>query len=75
MPVLRINDPTLTAELIADLQTRTDVVAAVTGPDSIQISILGSYAVGPHRMAICHRARAWEVAQRAKGVDVRVEVE
>lgn len=75
MPILRLNDPRMVHELIADLQTRPDTVADVVGPDTIRVGILGSYDVVPHRMAIWLRVRAWEVAQRAKGVDVRIEIE
>jgi hypothetical protein len=75
MPILRISDPSLLPELVADLETRLDVIANVVGPDTISVGILGSYNASAHRMAAWLRVRAWEAAQRANGVDVRIELE
>ena len=72
---IRISEPTLLPELLADIQLRADIVANVVGADAIRISILGSYNADALRMATFLRVRAWEAAQRARGIDVRVDLE
>jgi len=72
--LVRISDPSLLDLLCADLRGRGDVVAEVVDGDTIQVDILGSYGVEGMRMATELRLRAWEEAQRARGVDVRVQV-
>ena len=74
MTLLRISDPSLLDLLCADLRSRGDVIAEVVGEDTLQVDILGSYGVEGMRMATELRLRAWEEAQRALGVDVRVEI-
>lgn len=75
MPIIRIDNPDLVTSLLEDLKSRTDVVAEAVAPDAIQISILGSYDTEHMRVAAYLRVRAWEAAQRARGVDVHVEIE
>ena len=41
----------------------------------IRVSVLGSYSAEGMRVAIYLRVRAWESAQQARGVDVRVELD
>jgi len=72
--LVRISDPSLLDLLCADLRSRSDIVAEVVDADTIQVDILGSYGVEGMRMATELRLRAWEEAQRARGVDVRVQV-
>ena len=61
--------------LLADLTSRTDVVAAIVAPDKLEISILGSYNGDAMHLATVLRIRAWEAAQRSRGFDVYVDVE
>lgn len=75
MPTVRIDDPSLLPSLLADLKSRTDVVAEAVGDDTIRINILGSYNSEQMRLATYLRVRAWEAAQHARGVDVHVELE
>ena len=74
MTTLRLSDPGLRDVLIADLQSRTDLVVAAAGEDTIEVSLLGSYNLEAMRMAIYLRVRAWEEGQRAKGRLIRVEL-
>ena len=75
MTIIRINDPSRLELLLADLTARPDVVAEVIAPDRIGINILGSYNLDAMRLAILLRIRAWEAAQRSRGVDVEVDLE
>jgi hypothetical protein len=75
MTTIRISDPAHLEELLAELTSRPDVVATIVDGDAIRISILGSYSHEGMRLATFLRIRAWEAAQRARGIDVRVEVE
>ena len=43
MTTLRLSDPGLRDVLIADLKSRTDLVVAAAGEDTIEVSLLGSY--------------------------------
>ena len=72
--LLRISDPGLLDLLRADLLSRGDIVAEVVDEDTLRVDILGSYGVEGMRMATELRLRAWEEAQRARGVDVHVEI-
>jgi hypothetical protein len=72
--LLRISDPGLLDLLRADLLSRGDIVAEVVDEDTLRVDILGSYGVEGMRMATELRLRAWEEAQRARGVDVQVEI-
>ena len=74
MTLLRISVPGLLDLLCADLRSRGDIIAEVVGEDTLQVDILGSYSVERMRMATELRLRAWEEAQRARGVDVHVEI-
>jgi hypothetical protein len=74
MPELRISDPAFLPFLLEDLRARMDVVAEVIDDDAIEVTILGSYGQEGMRLALYLRVRAWEAAQRARGIDVRVEV-
>jgi hypothetical protein len=75
MTTVKISEPALLDDLLADLHTRPDMVADVVGPDVIEVTILGSYNSGAMRLATFLRIRAWEAGQRACGVDVHVELE
>ena len=74
MTLLRISDPGLLELLRADLQSRDDLVAEVVDDRTLQIDILGSYGEQGMRLAAALRVQAWVAAQRARGLDVSVEV-
>ncbi|HEY7397738.1 MAG TPA: hypothetical protein VH538_05515 [Gaiellaceae bacterium] len=75
MPTIRLNDPTLTDDLLVDLRSRGDILAEEIAPGAIRVSVLGSYSSEGMRVAVYLRVRAWEAAQRARGVDVSVELD
>jgi len=72
--LLRISDPGLLQLLRADLQSRDDLVAEIVDERTIRVDILGSYGDQGMRLATSLRVQAWVAAQRARGVDVTVEV-
>ena len=74
MTTLRLSDPELRDLLVADLRTRVDLVVEPVDPDTIEVSLLGSYSLEAMRLAIDLRVRAWESAQRASGRIVHVEL-
>lgn len=74
MTLLRISDPGLLQLLRADLQSHDDLVAEVVDDHTLQVDILGSYGEQGMRLAADLRVRAWVASQRARGVDVTVEV-
>jgi hypothetical protein len=75
MPTIRLNDPSLVDDLLADLRSRGDILAEEIGPGAIRVSVLGSYSAEGMRVAIYLHVRAWEAAQRSRGVDVQVELD
>jgi hypothetical protein len=72
--LLRISDPGLLELLRADLQSRDDLVAEMVDDRTLQVDILGSYGEQGMRMATELRVQAWVASQRARGVDVTVDV-
>lgn len=60
--------------LIADLQTRPDLVVEPVNDNTIEVSLLGSYSLEAMRLAIYLRVHAWEAAQRAAGRTIQVEL-
>ena len=74
MTLLRISDPGLLQLLRADLQSRDDLVAEIVDERTIRVDILGSYGDQGMRLATSLRVQAWVAAQRARGVEVTVEV-
>jgi hypothetical protein len=71
---VRISNAALLDRLVDDLRQRPDTVVAVTGPNTIEVSLLGSYHAEAMRLAVDLLLRAWEAAQRARGYDVRLEI-
>jgi len=67
---LRVSDPALVPELLEFLHSRLDVVAEQITANEVSLSLLGSYASDAMRMELYLRVRAWEAAQRSKGVEV-----
>ena len=75
MPTIRVNDPALTDDLLVELRSHGDILAEEIEPGAVRVSVLGSYSAEGMRVAIYLHVRAWEAAQRAKGIDVRVELD
>ena len=65
---LRVSDPALVPELLEFLHSRLDVVAEQITANEVSLSLLGSYASDAMQMQLY--LRAWEAAQRSKGVEV-----
>jgi len=74
MTTIRVNGALGVQLLLAHLLESPDVVAKVIGPNTLHVRILGSYRTEAMQMELALRLRAWEEAQRAKGLDVRVEL-
>jgi hypothetical protein len=68
--LVRISDPTYLLALRAHLTARADCIATAVGADTLDVTILGSYNVEAMDLETQLRIRAWEEAQRARGVDV-----
>ena len=62
---IRLDDPTRLPELVEFLETRTDAVVNVIGDDTVEVTLLGSFAVDAMRMELYLRIRAWEAAHGA----------
>jgi hypothetical protein len=75
MPTIRISDESMLDLLLADLTARPDAIGAVVAPDKIELAIMGSYNSDAMRLATLLRIRAWESAQRSRGIDVYVDIE
>jgi hypothetical protein len=73
MTTIRLSNPFLVADLCEQLRSHSDCVAEIKGRDTIEVTLLGSYNQDALRMEAELRVRAWEAAQRARGVDVHVE--
>jgi hypothetical protein len=72
MTLVRISDPTLLFSLRAHLAERADCIATAVSADTLDVTIIGSYNEDAMDLEAQLRVRAWEEAQRAQGVDVRV---
>jgi hypothetical protein len=71
---VRISPGAFLEVLVEDLRQRADIVISVAGPNTIEVSLVGSYNAEPMKVAVELRLRAWEAARRAQGHDVRVEI-
>jgi hypothetical protein len=67
---IRVSDPALVPELLEFLRSRFDVVAEQVSANDVDLSVLGSFASDAMRMQLYLQVRAWEAAQRSKGVEV-----
>ncbi len=74
MTRVRISQADLLDALVDELRQRPDVVVAVSGPNTAEVSLLGSYSAEAMAMALELRLRAWQEAQRARGHDVELEL-
>jgi hypothetical protein len=70
--LVRVSDPCLLPALRAHLAERTDCVVTAVRADGLDVTILGSYSTEAMDMETQLRVRAWEEAQRSRGIDVRV---
>jgi hypothetical protein len=71
---VRVSQAAFLELLVAELQQRPDTVVSVTGPNTIEVSLVGSYQAEAMALAVELRLRAWEEAQRAQGHDIRLEI-
>ena len=69
--LVTISDPAYLLALRAYLAERADCIATAVSRDTLDVTILGSYNVDAMDIETQLRVRAWEEAQRAKGIDVR----
>jgi hypothetical protein len=65
---LRVSDSAFVPELLEFLRSRLDVVAEQITANEVSLPLLGSYTSDAMRMELCVRVRAWEAAQRSRGV-------
>jgi hypothetical protein len=61
---VRVEDPDLLTDLMADLSRRVDAVVTQIADDEIEVSLLGSRNAGADAAELRERLRAW----RPKGV-------
>jgi len=71
---VRLTDPAATDDLVDFLQSRADAVVELVAPGEVEASLLGSYNDDALQMELSLRIRAWEAAQRSKGVRVEIDV-
>lgn len=75
IPLLRLNNPMLLPALVSELLGDPELIVDVLDDRTIEVGVLGSYSPDAERMQTWLRVRAWEEAQRARGVDIRIELE
>jgi hypothetical protein len=75
MTVVRTNSSAATQLLVAYLSEASDIAVEPVGTREVRVSLLGSYREEAMRLALYLRLRAWEEAQRAKGNDVRLDLD
>jgi hypothetical protein len=75
VPIFRVSDPELLPVLLEELTERHDCLAEAVGSDRVVVSLLGSFHTDAMRMEAELRIRAWQAAQRSRGVHVDVELE
>jgi hypothetical protein len=75
MTLVRTNSSAVTRLLLAYLAAASDIAVEPVGACEVRVSLLGSYREDAMRLALYLRLRAWEAAQRAEGVDVRLDLD
>jgi hypothetical protein len=75
MTIVRLNSALAAELLLAHVRERSDVTAEPIGPDRIRVSLLGSYRAEAMHLELVLLLRAWEAGVRAKGLEVRLELE
>jgi hypothetical protein len=74
MTIVRISDPTLLLSLRAHLTSTGDCIATALRADTLDVTVVGSYREDATMgLETELRVRSWEAAQRARGIEVRVE--
>jgi hypothetical protein len=73
--ILRVSSGDAARLLLEHLQAQGDLAVEPLGPDRLRVSVLGSYGADAMRLQLFLRLRAWEAAERARGNDVRVELD
>jgi hypothetical protein len=74
MTIVRANSSSAAQLLFAHLRETGDVAVELYGASEVRVSLLGSYRDDAMRLELYLRLRAWEAAQRARGVDVHLEL-
>jgi hypothetical protein len=74
MTTIRLNSALAAELLLAHLRERPEIVAEITGPNTLNVTVIGSYRLDAMQMELALRLRAWEEATRAKGLAVRAEL-
>jgi hypothetical protein len=74
MTTIRLNSAFAAELLLAHLRERPDIAAEIIGPNTLSVSVLGSYRDDALQMELRLRLRAWEEAARAKGLDVSAQL-
>lgn len=67
-----VSDGSLLPDIVSELAKRSDALVTVVGPNTVEISLIGSYGPTAMQLAVELRVRAWEAAARARGHDVSV---
>jgi hypothetical protein len=75
MPVFRVSEPNALPSILEDLTARGDCLAEVIGPNRLCVSVLGSYNSDAMEMEAEVRIRAWQAAQRARGIEVDIDLD
>ena len=73
--MLRVNSDEAADLLVEHLGGQDDLAVERIAPGRIRVSVLGSFGAEAMRLELFLRLRAWEAAERARGHDVRVELD
>ena len=74
MTIIRLNSALAAELLLAHLRERPDIAAEISGPNTLRVSVLGSYRSDALQMELTLLLRAWEEAARAKGLNVSAQL-
>ena len=74
MTIIRLNSALAAELLLTYLRERPDIAAEIIGPNTLRVSVLGSYRSDALQMELALRLRAWEEAARARGLDVSAQL-
>ncbi len=75
MPVFRVSEPDVLPSLLEHLTARGDCLAEVIGPNTLCVSVLGSYNSDAMEMEVELRIHAWQAAQRARGLEADIALD
>lgn len=74
MTLVRISEGSLLQLLCADMMDSGDVIVEIIDDNTVELDLLGSYGTDEMTVAVGLRLRAWEAAQRARGVAVSLDI-